>query len=76
MSKITKADISAGYNSPNWNGSGYLGERRNALGNPQAIARADARLLREANAAGWTHEQFFAWLNSENGRWYGDAWPR
>lgn len=74
MSKITEADIVAGYNHPDWNGHGYLGERRNAGAGAQLIAAADARLLHEANAAGWSQEQFFTWLNSKYGRWYGDAW--
>jgi hypothetical protein len=74
MSRITKADILAGYNNPDWNGYGYLSARQHAAANERLIAQADARLLREVNAAGWTPEQFFAWLNSKYGRWYGDSW--
>jgi hypothetical protein len=73
-SKITKADILAGYNNPGWNGFGYLGDRKRTQASKALIAKADARLLQEANAAGWTHEQFFTWLNSKYGRWYADAW--
>jgi hypothetical protein len=79
---LTQADIEAGYDRPEWANFGYLGERQSFLtstdpeapARPDRVAAADARLLAEANARGWTAEQLFEWANSKPGRWYGDLW--
>jgi hypothetical protein len=37
------------------------------------VTIADTLALRIANEQRWTSARFFEWLNSKNGRWYGDA---
>lgn len=41
---------------------------------PEVVAAADARIITEANARGWTARDLFNWANSRSGRFYGDAW--
>jgi hypothetical protein len=74
-------DLLAGYDNPNWCGVGYLRVRQYALDGdedtapqPDRVAEADLRALEVANARGWSAEDLFEWLNSKNGRWYGDSW--
>jgi hypothetical protein len=69
---LTVDDIEAGYANDAWLGFGYLGERQRAGSSPAGIAAADAYLLSIANAQGWTPDELFAWLNSKNGRHFGD----
>jgi hypothetical protein len=82
---ITQAHIDSAYRREDWDGYGYLGTRRGALRTyrttePEAtdvsqfVAPADERIIAIANEKRWTPEQFFTWLNSKNGRWYGEAW--
>lgn len=72
---LTIDDIEAGYDNPEWGGYGYLSEREHA-GRTRAgaaqMALADAAILEEANSRGWTPAQFFYWLNSKDGRWFGE----
>lgn len=80
---LTTQDIENMYSNPEWEGFGYLGERRNEL-DPEGrhsaeyaaglVAKADAMALSQANQYGLTLEQLFAWANSKRGRWYGDCW--
>ena len=84
MKALTTKDIEAGYENAEWLGFGYLGERRNRLTttDPEMgtkatrvamVKAADRALLKIVNEKGWTADELFAWLNSKNGRWYGDA---
>jgi hypothetical protein len=70
------ADLELGYYSDAFEGFGYLGERgtamRTAAGRERA-ALVDAAVLVRANELGWTTDQLFAWANSRDGRWFGDA---
>jgi hypothetical protein len=70
---LTTADITAGYRNDNWEGFGYLGERRNQLAEGRSVDAADAMVLAAANKAGMDEVLFFQWLNSKNGRWFGDC---
>jgi hypothetical protein len=72
---LTDADIEAGYKNETWQGHGYLGTRRLAFGDVplKRIALADETILRIGNEKRWTPEQFFDWMNSKHGRWYGEA---
>jgi hypothetical protein len=79
---LDTVDILAGYGNDDWLGFGYLGERRNAQDttDPECapvtddrLAAADAAILSEANRRRWTPSQLFQWLNSRDGRHYGDA---
>lgn len=71
QSPLTVADIEAGLTNPEWNGWGYLGERSRTEDTDQIVA-ADEVLLSLVNAEGWTAAEFFAWLDSKLGRWFGD----
>jgi hypothetical protein len=80
MNALTIKDIEAGYTNDGWLGFGYLGERQNAIAAVQSgewefanVTIADTLALRIANEQRWTSARFFEWLNSKNGRWYGDA---
>jgi hypothetical protein len=68
---LTTADIILGYQNDEWEGFGYLGERRHQ--DEAAVVEADRVALAAANKAGLDAEQFFYWLNSKNGRWFGDC---
>jgi hypothetical protein len=72
--ELTQANIEYAYNREEWLGFGYLGERENAHAEGKDVSAADAAALAAANKAGLTGEQFFYWLNSKNGRWFGDCW--
>lgn len=61
------------YTNPEWEGFGYLGERRREANSPEEIAEADQRAIAVAESLGMTEAQLFAWANSKIGRWYGDA---
>lgn len=54
-----------------WEGFGYIGERR-WMDDAQR-AEADAAALDAANALGWTVADLFAWANSKAGRWFADC---
>lgn len=76
---LTTNHIDTGYLMDGWLGFGYLGERRNAIEAVQSgeweyanVTAADALCLEVANAKGWTPARFFDWLNSKDGRWFGD----
>lgn len=78
---LTVADITDGYDNPEWYGFGYLGTWLHALTDSdcgpaqhQLVTEADARIIALANERGWTTEQLFTWLNSKLGRRLGDAW--
>lgn len=79
---LTAADLTALYDDPGWRGFGYLGERQIALSSgdedippkPELVAEADAWIVDQANARGWSREDLFAWANSKLGRWCGDEW--
>ena len=65
---------------PRWGGFGYLFERDRTLTctdpgarrDPARVAVADARIVAEANARGWTAEELFEWVNSREGRFFAD----
>jgi hypothetical protein len=69
---LTVADIEAALENDEYLGFGYLSERRYALNAGRSIAAGDALALELANGLGWTSDQFFTWLNSKNGRWFGE----
>jgi hypothetical protein len=79
---LTVNDIHAGYSNPEWCGFGYLSTRNHALSSidpecpaqPERVAQADARVIAEANQRSWTADDLFEWLNSRNGRYFGDLW--
>lgn len=50
---------------------GYYNARRS--GDPAKIKAADEALRRRAAEIGMTDDQFHEWLDSREGRWYGDA---
>lgn len=71
--RLTVADIEAGYDNDGWEGYGYLGERERAYRAAKtrgAADMADAAVLLHANANGWSAERLFEWLNSKAGRWF------
>jgi hypothetical protein len=70
---FTTADLEKMYRNDNWEGFGYLGERRNAIEAGRSVEEADAQALAEANVQGLTEQELFDWANSKNGRWYGDC---
>lgn len=76
--RLTVADIEAGYAEPEWQGFGYLGARTHEADDSEAgftledRAIADKVLLATANALGLSRADFFLWLNSRLGRHYGD----
>lgn len=72
---LTTANIEYAYQREEWQGFGYLGERRAQLANgrDEEVRAADEKALAAANAERLTGEQFFEWLNSRTGRWYGDS---
>ena len=79
MTNLTVKDIEAGYANDAWLGFGYLGERRNAIAAVQSgewesanVTAADELALRIANEKHWTASRLFTWLNSKDGRWFGD----
>lgn len=67
---LTLEDIEAGLDNDTWLGHGYLGERRHQR--RAAQDRGDAFLLRAANARGWHPDYLFAFMNSRDGRHFGD----
>lgn len=81
MSTLTQQDLLDGYDM-DWDGYGYLLQRQKALvgedpdcpARPDLVARADARIIDEANRRGWSKADLFNWANSRTGRFYGDAW--
>lgn len=78
----TLADIEHGYDNPEWGGYGYLEGRSRAMhstdpdvpSQPDRVTAADEWLLAEVNRQGFTAAEFFEWLNSRTGRFYGDLW--
>ncbi len=79
MTNLTVQDIEAGYETDGWLGFGYLGERRNAAEAARSgewefanVTAADTLALEVANAKHWSRSRFFQWLNSKDGRWFGD----
>lgn len=68
--ELTVEDIEAGMDNDEWLGFGYLGERSRER--RAAQDRGDAMVLAEANRRGWTPERLFTWLNSRDGRHFGD----
>lgn len=70
---LTTANIEAGYRNEEWEGFGYLGERRNQVAEGRSVEEADAKVLADANALGLTEGQLFEWMNSKLGRWFGDC---
>jgi len=66
---LTTADIDAGLTDERWLGWGYLGERSRS---EQNATEADAVVLRFARVLGWDREDLFHWMNSKDGRWFGD----
>lgn len=70
---LTTADLDRMYANYDWEGFGYLGERRNAAAEGKDTAAADAKVLAEANRLGLTAAELFDWANSKAGRWYGDC---
>jgi len=73
---LTVEHIEAGYADDRWLGHGYLGgraiETRTAAGR-ELVAAADALVLEVANAAGWTADELFDFVNSKHGRWVADT---
>lgn len=80
MPTLTAADIAKAQQDDNWEGFGYLGTRRNALdgsdpespAQPELVEQVDAMLLAHVNALGWDYDRFFDFVNSRNGRYFGD----
>lgn len=72
--QLSTTDIEAGYENEAWQGWGYLGERQRQADSagPEWVAQADEIALRLANEQQLTAGEFFAWLNSKNGRYFGD----
>ena len=70
---LTTADLDNMYRNDEWEGFGYLGERRNQVAEGRSVEEADARVLADANVHGLTAEELFTWANSKNGRWFGDC---
>ncbi len=70
---LTTADILAGYTNDEWEGFGYLGERRNQAAEGRSTVEADEMVLADANKAGMTAEALFEWANSRSGRYFGDC---
>lgn len=78
---FTTADLDSMYRNDEWEGFGYLGERRNRLNStdpeapadPALVAEADAIALEDANNNSLTPDEFFAWANSRCGRYFGDV---
>lgn len=68
---LTVETIEAAYRNEEWEGFGYLGERRDR--DAGLVAAADEKALAAANAAGMDEARFFIWLNSKLGRWFGDC---
>ena len=68
---LTTADLDRMYRNDEWEGFGYLGERRHQT--QEARDAADTKVLAEANRLGLTADQLFEWANSRPGRWYGDC---
>jgi hypothetical protein len=58
---LTVADIEAAQGQ-------YPTQRQDA--DPRRVARADAAILREANAKGWQPAHLHAWLATEAAGWY------
>ena len=75
--KITTADIDAGYDNVDYRGWGYLGEREQARYDDDVaesdIDWADDLAVTIANEIGMTPAEFFGWLNSRSGRHYADV---
>ncbi len=71
--KITFNDILSGYDDPSWDGRGYLGERRQHRRDHRFADWADTLAIDLANEQNMTHKQFFDWLESQHGHYFGDA---
>lgn len=71
--ELTTADFDKMYRNDDWEGFGYLGERRNQQAEGKDTSAADEKALAEANRLGLTAEELFDWANSKRGRWYGDS---
>jgi hypothetical protein len=71
--RITFEDILTGYDNPAWLGWGYLGERKTHLEDHRFAFWADKLAVDLANEHHMTHEQFFHWLNSRQGRLFADT---
>lgn len=70
---LTTADLDRLERHDDWEGFGYLGERRHAAAKGIDTAAADAKAIAAANAAGMDLEALFVWANNKTGRWYGDC---
>jgi hypothetical protein len=74
--ELTIDDIEAGYANDGWLGFGYLGERqryaeRDDIDEGREV-EADVFVLETANQRGWSRDQLFQWMNSRDGRHFGD----
>lgn len=69
----TSADFDKMQSNDEWEGFGYLGERRNQKAEGRSTEAADAKALAEADRLGLTDAELFEWANSKKGRWYGDC---
>lgn len=80
--KLTRSDLAAAYDRPDFEGFGYLGGRRYAFANLATeanvsdklaeITYADDIILAVANGRGWDADRLFEWMNSKDGRWFAD----
>jgi len=73
VSKITLEDIMRKYDDPACDGLGYLGERRQHRHDRRFTDWADALAVELANEQNMTHKQFYDWLESRYGHYFGDA---
>jgi hypothetical protein len=71
---LTARDIATAYDRTDWLGFGYLRERQTAIddGRADRVTLADQAALDVANRRRWSSDRLFDWLNSKNGRWYGE----
>lgn len=72
-SSLTIEDVIAA--SERSDGFGYTGERALAIAKAGALGATicDEVIAHEASKAGWSHWDLLDWVNSKNGRHFGEA---
>lgn len=69
---LTTKNIESMYSHRDWSGYGYLACRSRLK--PHFRVGADRMLLDWANEHGLTVDELFAFMDSRNGRFYGNSW--